>query len=123
MVIIAPSRECCKHNRDAKFHSLQYDVGLFCWSPPSRSNRIDGCFRSHRQVVNDKPDVCFWSKQTVRKTQSMSLLGVKRTWPIAVHMSAYGPKRTCVAAPHMSAFGGKADMTSCGSRFRGRYWG
>jgi hypothetical protein len=23
----------------------------------------------------------------------------------------------------MSAFGGKADMTICGSRFRGRYWG
>jgi len=23
----------------------------------------------------------------------------------------------------MSAFGGKADMTVCGSRFRGRYWG
>src|SRR5262249_18366167 len=25
---------------------------------------------------------------------SRSLLGVKRTWPVAVHMSAYDPKRT-----------------------------
>ena len=30
----------------------------------------------------------------VPKTQSVSLLGVKRTWPIAVHMSANDPKRT-----------------------------
>jgi len=27
-------------------------------------------------------------KQTCRKTQSMSLLGVKRTWLFALHMSA-----------------------------------
>jgi hypothetical protein len=25
-----------------------------------------------------------------------SLLGVKRTWPIALQMSAFDPKRTCV---------------------------
>jgi hypothetical protein len=25
---------------------------------------------------------------------SRSLLGVKRTWPVALHMSAYDPKRT-----------------------------
>ena len=29
----------------------------------------------------------FGPKQTCRRTQSMSLLGVKRTWPIAVQMS------------------------------------
>ncbi|MGC2686044.1 MAG: hypothetical protein WA375_00335, partial [Pseudolabrys sp.] len=28
------------------------------------------------------------------KTQSMSLLGVKRTWIDAPHMSAFDPKRT-----------------------------
>jgi hypothetical protein len=39
-----------------------------------------------------------------------SLLGVKRTCPIAVRTSAFGPKRTSLVAPHMSAFGGKADM-------------
>src|SRR5215475_5325598 len=33
-------------------------------------------------------------KQTCRKTQSMSLLGVKRTSPFATHMSASDPKRT-----------------------------
>src|SRR5215510_4542851 len=33
-------------------------------------------------------------KQTCQKTQSMSLLGVKRTWAGAVQMSAYDPKRT-----------------------------
>jgi hypothetical protein len=33
-------------------------------------------------------------KQICRKTQSMSLLGVKRTCPFALHMSAYDPKRT-----------------------------
>ena len=33
-------------------------------------------------------------KQACRKTQSMSLLGVKRTWVCALHMSAYDPKRT-----------------------------
>src|SRR5262245_37259707 len=33
-------------------------------------------------------------KQTCRKTQSMSLLGVKRTSLFAAHMSAYDPKRT-----------------------------
>jgi hypothetical protein len=37
-------------------------------------------------------------------------------------MSAIGPKQTWTIAPHMSAFMGKADMTFCGSRFRGRYW-
>ena len=42
--------------------------------------------------------------QTCRKTQSMSLLGVKRTWLVALHMSAYDPKRTSLSAPHMSAF-------------------
>jgi hypothetical protein len=30
-------------------------------------------------------------------TQSMSLLGVKRTCPVALHMSAFDPKRTSVA--------------------------
>jgi hypothetical protein len=38
-------------------------------------------------------------------------------------MSAFGPKQTFLVAPHMSAFRGKADMTFCGVRFRGRYWG
>src|SRR5215475_9313368 len=33
-------------------------------------------------------------KRTCRKTQSMSLLGVKRTYPFALHMSAFDPKRT-----------------------------
>src|SRR5262245_241788 len=37
-------------------------------------------------------------KQTCRKTQSMSLLGVKRTCPCALHVSAYDPKRTLRAA-------------------------
>src|SRR5262249_35536803 len=32
--------------------------------------------------------------RTFRRTQSMSLSGVKRTWPIALHMSAFDPKRT-----------------------------
>ena len=36
-------------------------------------------------------------KQTCRKTQSMSLLGVKRTSLIAVQMSASDPKRTFAA--------------------------
>src|SRR5262249_4441141 len=39
----------------------------------------------------------FCPKQTCRKTQSLSLLGVKRTWPIALHMSAFDPKRTLAA--------------------------
>jgi hypothetical protein len=30
---------------------------------------------------------------------SWSLLGVKRTWPIALHMSAFDPKRTCHPTP------------------------
>src|SRR4029077_2597790 len=33
-------------------------------------------------------------KQTCRKTQSVSLLGVKQTWLVAAHMSACDPKRT-----------------------------
>src|SRR5262249_22959550 len=36
----------------------------------------------------------FGPKQTCRKTQSKSLLGVKRTWLFALHMSACDPKRT-----------------------------
>src|SRR5262245_14724465 len=36
----------------------------------------------------------FGPKATRRKTQSMSLLGVKRTWAGAVQMSAFDPKRT-----------------------------
>src|SRR5690242_15193941 len=35
-----------------------------------------------------------WPVADMPKTQSVSLLGVKRTWPIAVQMSAYDPKRT-----------------------------
>src|SRR5215510_942898 len=34
----------------------------------------------------------FGPKQTSRKTQSMSLLGVKRTWLFALQMSAFDPK-------------------------------
>jgi len=37
-------------------------------------------------------------KQTSRKTQSMSLLGIKRTWAGALQMSAFDPKRTSVGA-------------------------
>src|SRR6516225_392020 len=33
-------------------------------------------------------------KRTCRKTQSMSLLGAKRTSLVAPHMSAFDPKRT-----------------------------
>src|SRR5262249_8373458 len=33
-------------------------------------------------------------EQTCPKTQPMSLLGVKRTWAVALHMSAFDPKRT-----------------------------
>jgi len=29
------------------------------------------------------------------------LLGVKRTWLVAVHMSAFDPKRTYLVAPHV----------------------
>jgi len=36
----------------------------------------------------------FGPKLTSRKTQSMSLLGVKRTFGFAPHMSAFDPKRT-----------------------------
>jgi hypothetical protein len=39
----------------------------------------------------------FGPKRTCRKTQSMSLLGVKRTWLVAAHMSAFDPKRTSTA--------------------------
>src|SRR5262249_45051817 len=43
-------------------------------------------------------NVRFWPKADMPKTQSMSLLGVKRTWPIAVQMSANDPKRTLEGA-------------------------
>src|SRR5262249_29158612 len=36
----------------------------------------------------------FGPKRTCRKTQSMSLLGAKRTWGGALQMSAFDPKRT-----------------------------
>jgi hypothetical protein len=39
-------------------------------------------------------DVRYWPKQTCLKTQSMSLLGVKRTSVFAVRTSAFDPKRT-----------------------------
>src|SRR5262245_20920811 len=38
-------------------------------------------------------------KQTRRKTQSVSLLGVKRTWLVAAHMSAFDPKRPFGGCP------------------------
>jgi len=41
----------------------------------------------------------FGPKWACRKTQSMSLLGAKRTCPFALHMSANDPKRTCQALP------------------------
>src|SRR5262249_29291373 len=40
------------------------------------------------------PVSAFDPKRTCRKTESMSLLGVKRTSAGAVHMSAFDPKRT-----------------------------
>jgi hypothetical protein len=43
---------------------------------------------------NRKPKKFRPPKQTCRNTQSMSLLGVKRTRPCAPHMSAFDPKRT-----------------------------
>src|SRR5215831_4122314 len=44
------------------------------------------------------------------KTQSMSLLGAKRTWARALHMSAFDPKRTWARALHMSAFDPKRTL-------------
>jgi hypothetical protein len=46
------------------------------------------------EVIEGAAMSAFGPKQTCRKTQSMSLLGAKRTWPIALQMSAYDPKRT-----------------------------
>src|SRR5262245_22290189 len=37
----------------------------------------------------------FGPKRTFHMTHLMSLLRVKRTWPLALHMSAFDPKRTC----------------------------
>jgi hypothetical protein len=42
---------------------------------------------------------------------SRLLLGVKRTWAVALHMSAFDPKRTLVLHRRMSTFGGKGDIT------------
>jgi hypothetical protein len=58
-------------------------------------------------------------KQTCRKTQSMSLLGVKGTLRFAAHMSAFDPKRTSVG---LKPFHGtcqvwyeRSALRSCGS--------
>jgi hypothetical protein len=50
-------------------------------------------FRS-RQGIFQRLLKCIDVKQTCRKTQSMSLLGVKRTQVDAPQMSAFDPKRT-----------------------------
>ena len=43
---------------------------------------------------------------------SRSLLGVKRTCPIALHMSANDPKQTLVVAPHIGAGFGMIEATN-----------
>jgi hypothetical protein len=56
--------------------------------------RFEGVNRTWEGAL--KPcDVYFWPfGGHAEKTQSMSLLGVKRTWIDAPHMSAFDPKRT-----------------------------
>jgi GAF domain-containing protein len=43
---------------------------------------------------------------------SWSLLGVKRTWPVAAHMSAYDPKRTLVGIRPLPQLVGRYDVFS-----------
>src|SRR4029453_17031597 len=52
------------------------------------------CCHNRPQTVRANHRVRNWPKRTRRRTQSMSLLGVKRTWVGALQMSAYDPKRT-----------------------------
>ena len=53
---------------------------------------------SVNEVIEWTPDVAFGPKRTCRKTQSMSLLGAKRTWLLRRRMSAFDPKRTSTRA-------------------------
>src|SRR5262245_59171926 len=57
--------------------------------------------RDHQEHCHDPPHTAppcanhlsaFGEKRTDRRTQSMSQLGVKRTWLVAAHMSAFDPK-------------------------------
>src|SRR4029434_10543933 len=60
--------------------------------------RHSSCQRPRRYANGPRtPSMsAFGPKRTCRKTQLMSLLGVKRTWVGAVHMSAFDPKRTLI---------------------------
>jgi hypothetical protein len=60
------------------------------WDQPLRAPRCS----TPRRAKQGIGFVRFWPKQTWRKTQSMSLLGVKRTRRFALHMSAFDPKQT-----------------------------
>jgi hypothetical protein len=61
-----------------------------------RKQTLSPTNHSRRSAFASVPKVsAIGPKQTCQKTQSMSLLGVKRTWVGAVQMSAYDPKRTC----------------------------
>ena len=61
------------------------------------------CCHNRPQTVRANHRVRNWPKRTRRRTQSMSLLGVKRTWVGALQMSAFDPKRTSASAATSSS--------------------
>src|SRR5262245_42005847 len=58
----------------------------------------------------------FGPKQTCRKTQSMSRLGVKRTGRFAAQMSAFDPERTFHLIFAVCSFFGRETVTETGRR-------
>src|SRR5262245_57793154 len=67
-----------------------------------RRREADNLFLRHQLNMHES---AIGPKQTWRKTQSMSLLGVKRTCLSAAQVSAFDPKRTSRVQCGMSATG------------------
>jgi hypothetical protein len=55
--------------------------------------------QTFKKVLANSAPSTHGPKRTCRKTQSMSLLGVKQTWFGALQMSAFDPKRTSPTSP------------------------
>src|SRR5215475_11358247 len=94
------TRLCCKCAPNSAFARRIWDqaLGVLCLISENQRLTLNGwafdSLASKANIVMDAIMSAIGPKQTCRKTQSVPLLGVKRTCHFALHTSAFDPKRT-----------------------------
>ena len=78
-----------RHARQKRERQRQRDLLFAGWSGPDVHEA-----QPQSAVAHDELNVHYCQNGHSTMSHLMSLLGVKRTWPIALHMSAFDPKRT-----------------------------